>query len=196
MERLRFASLEEAATVTSFVPELPLTLPPGYQRSTLTYTWPGEIRADLKTSFDSKGPRAPFEVLSAKYVDEQGNTLSVNQGYSVGVEGLYENAPDAFRGRMTAGPREVLWVSGSPKYEYTTDDQGRESGRPVPGEWDDTGYAVIYWESSDAPRGKGWEISPDGDKTEYQTGGYPFVFAIISQNLPVAELVKIAASVP
>jgi hypothetical protein len=196
-QKIPVASLLEAADHTSFVPVLPTFIPPGYERVSLTYIWPGEIPPHMKDNFDEKGPRAPTEALYAQYVNQQGSRLLINQGYGhyPGLA-IYETAPAYSRGEVSMPPRTVYWYAGNQVWEEFTDRYGHAGQRPRTGAWKDSSRTVVFWELYGPSAGKGWEISPGGTRREFDLQGQPFVYIILSDSLPLEEMLKIAASVP
>jgi DNA-binding CsgD family transcriptional regulator len=193
--KLFFASLEAAAEHTSFTPLLPEYMPAGYERRSLGYAWPGDIEPGAEHGFESKGPNSPFEVLYAEYVNATGDVLHVNQGYSVGRGGSYDDAPDHLRGKVTEGGRVIYWYKGHGQWEYKANGLGVQEGRPVEGGWEETSDVTAYWEQTGPSKGTAWEIAPGGTKRVFEARGRPFEYVIISDSLPVEELLKVARSV-
>jgi hypothetical protein len=171
---LSLTSLDEAAAVTSFVPALPDYIPDGYERVTLSYRWPGEIASASHHGFESKGPRAPFEQLSAEYVDANRDQITITQGYGASIAGLYEQAPDQWRGEIQFGDRHVYWYQGSPEYAFRDGPFGVRAQYPIEGSWDfESGYTVVYWQTRDVAPSTVSEIAQDGTTHIYEGGGYP-----------------------
>jgi DNA-binding CsgD family transcriptional regulator len=197
---LQFSTLEEAAAETSFRPKLPAYVPEGYERKSLDYRWPLEAHSTGPASgyqaFEPKGPGAPFESLTAEYVNEIGEVLRVIQGYALGIPNIYDDVPADYRGSLETGGRQVFWYVGEAIYEYTTDANGNRFGKPVAGAWEDSDRVAVFWQAHGPSKGAAWEIAPDGTKRVFEARGRPFEYVVYSDSLPLEEMLRIAQSVP
>jgi hypothetical protein len=161
----------------SFEPRLPAYVSAGFQRRELTYARP---------DFPS-GTEGSYDMLYATYLSSSGGRLSVIQGwYDVAPLGWYGAAPDGMKGSLPLGGGEAYWVKGGPKPVSGLD----ADGRPIIPGWDDGGY-ILFW-SAGIIDCVAWERSPDG---ELSTGlGPELSYAVVSDSLPLEELVRVAES--
>ncbi|MPZ49713.1 MAG: hypothetical protein GEU75_10550 [Dehalococcoidia bacterium] len=181
--RTPLASLEEAASLETFKPRLPLYIPAGFDQRTLMHS-----RPDF--SFQTNDPY--YDHVWATYRAEDGRILTIKQGYyDVAPSGWYDMAPEGMKGTVNIEAIELRWVRGGPKpttqWELTKDG----GARPVQEGWDDDGGLMLFWTVSTRDV-DAWEITPNG---EYRTASRPLEYAIMTDSLSLEELIKIADSV-
>ena len=191
--RTQVASVEEAATLSTFPPRLPTTVPDGFDEVTMIHVRPDFFTVyypDGRTERNDDPFRAdPFhDSLGTTYRSQAGSYLSVDQGYSIIPWAWYEMAPDSMKGSLELAGKELQWVRGSPKPTEEADLQN--PGRADSGGWVE-GALTLYWTMGSVEL-DAWEKLPGG---EAQRSSRSFEYMISSDALPLDELIKIAESV-
>ncbi|MGE0540296.1 MAG: LuxR C-terminal-related transcriptional regulator [Dehalococcoidia bacterium] len=174
----RFTTLEEAAAVASFQPQLPAAVPAGFH--------PVQVEHG-RASMDPPSRREVHnDWITVTYRDASGGTLVISQGFparpAFGVmpgAGIWQQVPAEARGVVPVGDWTARWLQGQP---WPTAGGQFDILRHLPG-LEHGGY-VLAWEVGRI--GPGWAISPDGQEVVI---GSPFSYGLLSDVLSLDELV-------
>jgi hypothetical protein len=172
------ASIEEASALASFEVVLPAAIPAGFTLRSIEYARP-----------PFGGPNAPKvhnDWVTARYMNAEGRSLVVSQGFPALLSGLYDIAPENQRGTVSIGTHSGTWVTGMPGPGAPV----ARNGRQVPPTWEAGGGVIVAWIVDRV--GDAWERKPSGEVAV----GSPLSYSIASNALSLDELVTIAASVP
>jgi DNA-binding CsgD family transcriptional regulator len=185
----RFTTLEEAASVASFEPKLPLSLPPGFEPYLVEHT-------RLPTN-----PPGRKEVhndwITVYYRNSAGGVLIISQGFpampaivAFPGPGLNQKAPQNSKGTVQLGDEVAYWLRGDAWSRRDSDLKSKVDAGTVPIPALEAGGFLVAWEVGRF--GSGWAISPDRSGVEF---GSPMSYGIMSDVLSLGELVRIAESV-
>ena len=183
---VQFPTLEKAAEGASCHPKLPENVPDGFEVYSVEF-----IRhADPPISKIIHN-----DWITVRYRNAAGNSLIVSQGFPAlpciggfpSSEGPYELARLDEKGVVTVHGKTGYWLRGASWQSVEPEFQSDIARIPdLP-----SGGLMLAWEVGRFAQGT--KISPVPNEA---SSGSPFSYCVMSDSLPLAELIKIAASVP
>jgi hypothetical protein len=174
----KFATLEEATALASFVPRLPSRIPEGYQQYSV-----------FQCRIDDTGNQAEDKLavhndfITVVYRDRAGHTLMVSQGFpALPNFGVYLTSEDS--GHFFGNHGTVNLSDGAMAYWIQDMPFGFIGfNPPVYG-------LMLSWEVG--RYGTGWELSTDRTKVSF---GSPMSYTLLADGLSLDQLVDMAESV-
>jgi hypothetical protein len=183
-------TLEEAASLASFKPQLPEFIPSDFKPHRVEHA---------RASSNISGPEVHNDWINVFYTNSEGGILVVSQGFPAAAgmaalpgtsDSMSSRAPQDSKGTARIGDKLAHWLTVGAWPNLASDPSGRPSPNAVFVPELPKGGLILAWEVGRF--GPGWSLSPNRTTVE---SGSPMSYAILSDSLTLPTLVMMAESV-